>query len=167
MAERLYQARFELQGDSLELTTSQDVTPAHFRQLDFPDSVREITPKIVVKPATELGRFIREVMQPYTVTSPALAAQYLQENVFAPFDQCKQEELWVLCLNTKNRITHDTMVYRGNVNSSVIRIAEIFRPAILVNSTAIIISHCHPSGQADPSPVIWRKMSNLLGLAQA
>jgi DNA repair protein RadC len=152
MAERLYQTRFTLQDDRLKLTTSQDVTPAHFRQLDFPDSIREITPKIAVKPANALGRFIREVIQPYTVSSPALAAQYLQENVFIPFEQCKQEELWVLCLNTKNRITHDTMVYRGNVNSSIIRMAEVFRPAVLLNATAIILSHCHPSGDNSPSP---------------
>jgi DNA repair protein RadC len=152
MPERLYQARFEIQGDHLGFTTLHDVTPAHFNQLDLPTTGRDITPTLKVKPATELGRYIREVMQPYNVTSPAKAAQYLQENVFTPFDQCTQEELWLLCLNTKNRITHDSMVYRGNVNSSIIRIAEVFRPALLVNAPAIILSHCHPSGQTDPSP---------------
>lgn len=152
MLERLYQTRFELWDDSLEFTTSQDVTPVQFRQLKFPDSVRDIKPRLEIKPATQLGRFIREVVQSYSVSSPAQAAQYLQENIFIPFEQCKQEELWVLCLNTKNRITHDTMVYRGNVNSSVIRIAEIFRPAVLLAATAIIVSHNHPSGDSSPSP---------------
>lgn len=152
MVERLYQARFELHDDRLELTTSQDVTPAHFHPLNFPTDHRDIKPRLTIKPATELGRFIREVVQTYNVTSPALAAQYLQENVFTPFEQCKQEELWVLCLNTKNRITHDTMVYRGNVNTSVVRIAEVFRPAVLLNAAAIVISHNHPSGDSSPSP---------------
>lgn len=152
MPERLYQARFELQGNHLGFATPEDVTPAHLKKINLPTDHRDITPRLNVKPASELGRFIREVVQPYTVTSPAQAAQYLQENVFTPFDQCNQEELWVLCLNTKNRITHDTMVYRGNVNSSIVRTAEIFRPAVLLNATAIIISHCHPSGQSEPSP---------------
>lgn len=152
MAERLYQVRFEPQDDSLKFTIPQDVTPALLRPLSFPSDHRDIKPRLDIKPATALGRFIREVVQPYTTTSPADVACYLQENVFIPFDQCKQEELWVLCLNTRNRITHDAMIYRGNVNSSVIRIAEIFRPAILVNSMSIILSHNHPSGDPSPSP---------------
>ena len=41
-------------------------------------------------------------------------------------------------------------MYRGNVNASIIRVAEVVRPAIRENCPAIIVVHNHPSG--DPSP---------------
>ena len=43
-------------------------------------------------------------------------------------------------------------LYIGNVNSSIIRIAEVFRPAIAENAPAIILAHNHPSGDPSPSP---------------
>ena len=42
-------------------------------------------------------------------------------------------------------------VYVGNVNSSIVRAAEIFRHAIRENCPAIIIVHNHPSGDPTPS----------------
>ena len=38
------------------------------------------------------------------------------------------------------------------MNSSVIRPAEVFRPAIIESAPSIIISHNHPSGDPTPSP---------------
>ncbi len=43
-------------------------------------------------------------------------------------------------------------LYIGNVNTSVIRVSEIFKEAIRENATAIIIVHNHPSGDPTPSP---------------
>jgi DNA repair protein RadC len=43
-------------------------------------------------------------------------------------------------------------VYKGNVNTSVVRIAELFREAIRHNSTGLILAHNHPSGDPTPSP---------------
>ena len=152
MSERLYQFRFDQAGDRLEFSPPQDVTPPDFQSGRFSIRGRDITPRISFNPNTELGRFVREITTAYQVTCPGNAAEYLQQNVFNPFEECRQEELWALCLNTRNRITHDAMIYRGSVNTSLIRIAELFRPPILVNSTCLIISHCHPSGDPAPSP---------------
>src|SRR5260370_17364729 len=60
------------------------------------------------------------------------------------------EQLRVIVLDTKNRVVDNSPLYRGTINSSVLRAAEIFRPAIVRNCPAIIICHSHPSG--DPSP---------------
>jgi DNA repair protein RadC len=40
----------------------------------------------------------------------------------------------------------------GNVNSAVVRAAEVFRPAIRDNAPSIIVVHNHPSGDPTPSP---------------
>jgi DNA repair protein RadC len=62
-----------------------------------------------------------------------------------------QEELRVINLDSKNRLQRITTVYRGSVNSAQVRIAEVFKDAIRLNSVAIIIVHCHPSGDPTPS----------------
>jgi DNA repair protein RadC len=63
-----------------------------------------------------------------------------------------QEQLRVLTLNTKNKIISASLVYQGSVHTTVIRLAEVFRPAILDNATALIVVHSHPSGDPSPSP---------------
>lgn len=99
-----------------------------------------------------LGRFVRVVNDEIIVRSPVDAAQYLLQHVYVPFDAFDQEELHVLLLNTKNRITHESMVYRGTVNSVFIRPAELFKEAVRVNAHGILLAHNHPSGSAEPSP---------------
>ena len=63
-----------------------------------------------------------------------------------------QEQLRVLLLNTKNRVVGQRIIYQGNVNSSMVRPAEVLRPAVLEAVPSIIISHNHPSGDPTPSP---------------
>lgn len=62
------------------------------------------------------------------------------------------EELWVVCMDTRNRVMRLVGLYKGSVNSSQVRIAEVFRQAILDNAPAIIVAHNHPSGDPSPSP---------------
>ena len=64
----------------------------------------------------------------------------------------EQEHLRVVLLDTKNHVTGVSEVYIGNVNSSVVRPAEVLRPAVRDNAVAVIIVHNHPSGDPAPSP---------------
>ena len=81
-----------------------------------------------------------------------------------------QEQLRVLLLNTKNIVVGQRVIYQGNVNSSIVRPAEVLRPAVMEAVPAIILSHNHPSGDPTPSPedvAITReiaKASKLLGI---
>jgi len=61
------------------------------------------------------------------------------------------EEMWVIVLDTRNRVMNLVQLYKGNVNSSQIRIGEIFRQALLDNAPSIIVAHNHPSGDPIPS----------------
>jgi len=62
------------------------------------------------------------------------------------------EQLWVINLDTRNRIMSLVKLYVGSVNSSQVRISEVFRQAVIENSPAIIVCHNHPSGDTSPSP---------------
>ncbi|HEX9597530.1 MAG TPA: JAB domain-containing protein [Anaerolineales bacterium] len=98
------------------------------------------------------SRFVRLVQEEVLIRSPADAALHLLNRVYTPFDQFDQEELWTLLLNTKNRVTHEVMVYRGTLNTIQVRLAEVFKEAIRVNAASLLLSHCHPSGEPTPSP---------------
>ena len=94
---------------------------------------------------------LQTVLKPserYQIRSPSDVAAYLQVRMG---HQC-QEQLCVLCLNAKNKLQKVHTVYQGNVNSAMIRLAEVFREPVRLNSTAIIVAHQHPSGDATPSP---------------
>jgi len=82
------------------------------------------------------------------INSPADAAALVQYEM----SLLEQEHLRVLLLDTRNRVLDIVEVYVGSVNSSQVRVAEIYRPAIQRNAPAIIVCHNHPSGDATPSP---------------
>ena len=82
------------------------------------------------------------------VRSPADAANLLIPTMGA----LEQEELHVLLLDTKHCLVADVMVYRGSVNTTMIRVAELFREAIRRQVPSIILAHNHPSGDPTPSP---------------
>ncbi len=62
----------------------------------------------------------------------------------------EQEQLRVVLLNTRNQVIGVREVYKGSVNTSQVRIAELFRDAVRENASGMIVVHNHPSG--DPSP---------------
>jgi DNA repair protein RadC len=63
----------------------------------------------------------------------------------------EQEHLRVVLLNTKNQVLAAPEVYVGSLNTSVVRVAELFREAIRQNAAAVIVVHNHPSGDPTPS----------------
>ena len=98
--------------------------------------------------ALELGRrFVSLAPQERAViNSPQDVANLL----LAEMSVLDQEHLKVLLLNTRNEVLGIQEIYVGNVNSSVIRASEVFRPAVQANAPSIIVVHNHSSG--DPAP---------------
>jgi DNA repair protein RadC len=97
------------------------------------------------------SRGVRRVQEEVVVHTAADAAHYLLHNVFVPFDQFDQEELWLLLLSTRQRITHEVMLYRGTIDQVPVRVAEILKEAVRVNAPVILLAHNHPSGAVSPS----------------
>jgi len=74
-------------------------------------------------------------------------------NVFRlPDSALEQEHLRVILLDRRNRVMETVEVYKGSVNSSQIRVGEVFKEAIRKNASALIVIHNHPSGDPTPSP---------------
>ncbi|CAM2841562.1 DNA repair protein RadC [Hathewaya histolytica] len=83
----------------------------------------------------------------YKICSPRDAAEYVMEEM----RYLKQEILKVIMLNTKNKVIYEKNVFLGSVNSSIVHPREIYKEAIIKNSTSIVIFHNHPSGDPTPS----------------
>lgn len=73
-------------------------------------------------------------------------------NILLPFiGYLEHEELWVVNLDTRNRVMSLVKLYQGSVNASQVRVAEVFRQAITDNAPSLLLAHNHPSGDASPS----------------
>jgi len=94
-----------------------------------------------------LALMLRPVRREQVKSPQDIAAVFMLE--MAHLDQ---EQLRVACLNTRNRLQKIHLVYQGSLNASMIRVGEIYKEPLRLNSAAIIVAHNHPSGEPNPSP---------------
>lgn len=104
---------------------------------------------IEMKAALELGRRLlaSSPEERPQIKSPSDAANLLMSEMML----LEQEHLRVLLLDTRNRVMSSPTVYIGSLNTSVVRVGEIFRSAIKDNAASIVLAHNHPSGDPTPS----------------
>ncbi|MEW5869091.1 MAG: DNA repair protein RadC [Chloroflexota bacterium] len=82
------------------------------------------------------------------IHSPSDAAALLQYEM----SLLEQEYLKVLLLDTRNRLIEIVEVYHGSLNMTLVRVGEVFKPAVQRMAHGIILVHNHPSGDPSPSP---------------
>jgi len=99
---------------------------------------------IEIKAALELGRRLLAAApeERAQITSPADAANLLMSEMMF----LEQENLRLILMDTRSRVLSSPTIYVGSLNTSVIRIGELFRAAIKENAAAFIVAHNHPSG---------------------
>ena len=105
---------------------------------------------VEIKASLELGRRLvaSAPKERPTVSSPADAANLLMtEMAFL-----EQEHLRLVLLDTRNHVLATPTIYIGSLNTSVLRVGELFRAALKENAAALIVAHNHPSGDPAPSP---------------
>jgi DNA repair protein RadC len=121
-----------------------------------------------VKAALEVGRRLvsMQVGERVVVKSPLDVANLL----LLEMGLLEQEHLRVVLLNTKNQVLAIPEIYKGSLNTSLVRIGELFREAVRQNCAAVVVVHNHPSGDPTPSDEdvrMTREMvqaGNLLGI---
>ena len=102
-----------------------------------------------LKAALELGKRLSmlKIDKRYQIKSADDAARLIRMEMM----YLDHEEMHILLLDTKNQVLETIKRYKGTVNSSVLRISEIMRPAIVRNAPRMIVCHNHPSGDPTPS----------------
>ena len=74
----------------------------------------------------------------------AMLAQYIGE--------VDREVFVIAMLTIRHRVIGLHTVSVGCLTSSLVHPREVFKPAILAGSAAILAAHSHPSGDPEPSP---------------
>ncbi|HWV34615.1 MAG TPA: DNA repair protein RadC, partial [Thermomicrobiales bacterium] len=102
-----------------------------------------------IKAAFELGRRVAALSleERPRIESPEDVTNLLGMEMAA----LEQEQLRVVLLDTKHHVLGIRMVYQGSVNAANVRRGEVFRDAVRLNATALILVHNHPSGDPTPS----------------
>lgn len=104
---------------------------------------------ISVITALELGkrRRMSEALERKKVTSSAQAFEVLQPLI----GDLSHEEFWVLYLSASNKVLAHRCISKGGITGTMADTRMIFKEALHLNSTAMILAHNHPSGNLMPS----------------
>ncbi len=96
--------------------------------------------RLVEKKLAELRRLADDLNQAlYTSKSSERPVIHSPSDAFLILNSfligLDHEELWVINLDTRNRARSLTLLYRGSVNASQVRVGEVFKQAIRENAS--------------------------------
>ncbi len=83
----------------------------------------------------------------FVVKNPDSAFKYMGKYSF----NTKQEEFYIICLNSRKEVLSSKMLFKGTIDSSIVHPREIFRYIIEEGSSFVIFAHNHPSRNLTPS----------------
>lgn len=79
--------------------------------------------------------------------SPAVVKDFLR----ARMGNLPHEVFAVLHLDSQNRVLDYVEMFRGSVSQTSVYPREVVRDALILNSSALVLVHNHPSGVSQPS----------------
>lgn len=121
------------------------------------------TKAITILASIELGmRIIRNENEIKTYTTPRQVFDYLYPKVRLLTKEC----LYALYLNTKGNLIKEVLITQGTINSALVDGKDIFKWALKLSATAIIIVHNHPSGDPTPSIQDLKSTERLVQMAR-
>jgi DNA repair protein RadC len=104
---------------------------------------------VKIKAALGLAsRFSTEgILDRPAIQSSAMAFQFFRDDLSA----LDHEQFWVLYLNWAHRSVGKLQLSKGGIAETVVDLRLLFKRALELNATAIIMAHNHPSGNLTPS----------------
>ena len=99
----------------------------------------------------------------YCVSKPEDAASYLR----LQFEGLEREAFRVMFLNSQHSLITFEELFRGTIDGAAVYPREVVKAALEFNAAAVILTHNHPSGVAEPSSAdrrITERLSSALGL---
>ncbi|AZB73079.1 RadC family protein [Synechococcus elongatus] len=115
--------------------------------------------------AIELGKRVyqTDVNTVLPITSPEAAAKALSADLM----WAEQERFALLLLDVRHNLIGQRVLTIGTATETLANPREIFREALRLGATRLIVAHNHPSGQVDPSSADLSLTEQLLKLGQA
>lgn len=134
--------------------------------LDELQTVKGIGPDkaVTLTAAFSLARKMAEELrwEAPLLDSPEAVAQLMREDSLMR----QVETFQVLLLNTRRRLIEVVKISDGTLDTLLVHPREVFRPAIIANAAAIILTHNHPSGEVIPSEADIKVTRDLIRAGQ-
>ena len=104
---------------------------------------------ISIMAAMELGRRRRaeEAIELKKITSSKMIFELMQPLI----GELPHEEFWVLYLNNSNKVLSKSQQGKGGITGTMVDVRLVFKTALELGATAVILCHNHPSGTLTPS----------------
>lgn len=99
-----------------------------------------------IVPELKLALIKEPGVKPHAIHGPQEIERLIEPMKFYP-----EEHFVTFHLDTKFQVIGYNEVSKGTVSASLVHPREVFKAALLSNSTAIICAHNHPSGIVKPS----------------
>lgn len=99
--------------------------------------------------AMELGRRRRteEVVELTKITSSQTIFQIMQPII----GELPHEEFWIIYLNNSNKVISKSQLSKGGITGTLVDTRLVFKVALEMGATSLILCHNHPSGTIMPS----------------
>ena len=99
--------------------------------------------------ALELGRRRRteEAVELVKITSSKAIFELMQPIV----GELPHEEFWIIYLNNSNKVLSKSQLSKGGITGTLVDVRIVFKKALELGATALILCHNHPSGTLVPS----------------
>lgn len=104
---------------------------------------------ITIIAALELGRRRRaeDSLELKKITSSKIVYEMMQPII----GELPHEEFWVLFLNNSNKVLSKSQLSKGGISGTFVDVRLIFKLALEIGATGLILCHNHPSGNTMPS----------------
>ena len=93
----------------------------------------------------------RVAMPPGVYHVPCTGPRTAQVMISALTEGLDREQFWVIPVDVRNKPLGIAVAGSGSADSCPVDVREVFRPAVILNASAIIVAHNHPSGDSEPS----------------
>ena len=99
--------------------------------------------------ALELGRRRRseDALELKRVTSSKVIFEIMQPII----GELPHEEFWIIYLNNSNKVISKSQLSKGGITGTLVDVRIVFKTALEMGATALILCHNHPSGTLVPS----------------
>jgi DNA repair protein RadC len=99
--------------------------------------------------AMELGRRRRaeDAVELTKITSSKVVFEIMQPII----GELSHEEFWILYLNNSNKVISKSQLSKGGITGTLVDVRLVFKTALEMGATSLILCHNHPSGALTPS----------------
>ncbi len=63
----------------------------------------------------------------------------------------RHEEFWVIYINNSNKVIHINQLSKGGITGTLVDIRLLYKKAVELLATGVVVCHNHPSGKLQPS----------------